>query len=172
MTVDLRQKIRPVPDFPEPGILFRDVTPLLADPAATAFAVAELVRPFAGRGIDAVAGIDARGFIFGALAARELSTPFVPVRKAGKLPYRTFSESYALEYGAGTLEMHTDAIAPGARVLVVDDLIATGGTAAATCALIERASGIVVGCSFVIELEALHGRDALKSHDVHALLRY
>ena len=172
MTVDLRTKIRAVADFPEPGILFRDVTPLLADPEALAFAVAELVRPFAGDGVDAVAGIDARGFIFGALAARELATPFVPIRKAGKLPYRTLSESYELEYGHGTLEMHADAVAPGTRILVVDDLIATGGTACATCALIGRGGGNVVGLSFVIELEALGGRDKLAGHAVHALVGY
>ena len=172
MTVDLRTKIRAVADFPEPGILFRDVTPLLADPEALAFAVAELVRPFAADGVDAVAGIDARGFIFGALAARELATPFVPIRKAGKLPYRTLSESYELEYGHGTLEMHADAVAAGARVLIVDDLIATGGTASATCALIERGGGDVVGLSFVIELEALGGREQLGDHVVHALVGY
>ena len=172
MTVDLRTKIRAVADFPEPGILFRDVTPLLADPEALAFAVAELVRPFADDGVDAVAGIDARGFIFGALAAGELATPFVPIRKAGKLPYRTLSESYELEYGHGTLEMHADAVAPGTRILVVDDLIATGGTACATCALIERGGGNVVGLSFVIELEALAGRNKLAGHAVHALVGY
>ena len=172
MTVDLGSKVRAVPDFPKPGILFRDVTPLLADPQATAFAVRELVRPFADDRIDAVAGIDARGFIFGALAARELSTPFVPIRKAGKLPYRTLAESYALEYGTDTLEMHADAISAGARVLVVDDLIAAGGAAAATCKLVERAGGVVVGCSVVVELEALGGRDALGKHAVHALLTY
>ena len=172
MTVDLRAKIRAVPDFPEPGILFRDVTPLLADPEALAFVGAELVRPFAADRVDAVAGIDARGFVFGALAARELATGFVPIRKGGKLPYRTLSESYELEYGDGTLEMHADAISPGTRVLVVDDLIATGGTAAATCALIERARGDVVGLSFVIELEALGGRDKLAGHVVHAVVGY
>lgn len=172
MTVDLRTKIRAIPDFPRAGILFRDVTPLLADPEALAFAVAELVRPFAGDGVDAVAGIDARGFIFGALAARELGAGLVPVRKAGKLPYRTLSESYELEYGRGTLEMHADAVAPGARVLIVDDLIATGGTIGATCALIERGGGDVVGLSVVIELEALGGRDRLGGRVVHALVRY
>ena len=172
MTLDLRTKIRAIPDFPKAGILFRDVTPLLADPEALAFAVAELVRPFADGRVDAVAGIDARGFIFGALAARELAAGFVPIRKAGKLPYRTLSESYALEYGHGTLEMHADAVATGTRVLIVDDLIATGGTASATCALVERGGGDVVGLSFVIELEALGGRGKLTGRAVHALVGY
>ena len=172
MTLDLRTKIRAVPDFPEPGILFRDVTPLLADPDALAYATAALIRPFAAARIDAVAGIDARGFIFGALAARELGVAFVPIRKAGKLPYRTLSESYALEYGAGKLEMHVDAVGDGAAVLVVDDLIATGGTATATCALIERGGGTIVGCAFLVELEALGGREKLRGHTVHAVLCY
>ena len=172
MTVDLSAKIRAIPDFPEPGIVFRDITPLLADPAAMAFAAAELTRPFAQENVDAVAGIEARGFIFGALVARELSAPFVPIRKAGKLPYRTLSENYALEYGVDTLEMHTDAIARGARVLIVDDLIATGGTAAATCTLIERTGGEVAGCCFVIELDGLDGRKRLVGRRVHSLLRY
>ncbi len=172
MTVDLRARIRAIPDFPEPGIVFRDITPLLADPAALAFAVAELTRPFAEEDVAAVAGIEARGFIFGALVARELSAPFVPIRKAGKLPYRTLSENYALEYGVDTLEMHTDAIAGAARVLVVDDLIATGGTAAATCTLIERTGGEVAGCCFVVELEGLDGRRRLAGRRMHSLLRY
>ena len=172
MTLDLRTKIRAIPDFPKAGILFRDVTPLLADPEALVFAVAELVRPFAGDRVDAVAGIDARGFIFGALAARELTAGFVPIRKAGKLPHRTLSASYELEYGHGTLEMHADAVTTGTRVLIVDDLIATGGTAGAACALIERGGGDVVGLSFVIELETLHGRDKLGGHVVHTLVGY
>ena len=172
MTVELSAKIRAIPDFPEPGIVFRDITPLLADPAALAFAVAGLTRPFAQENVDAVAGIEARGFIFGALVARELSVPFVPIRKAGKLPYRTLSENYALEYGVDTLEMHTDAIARGARVLVVDDLIATGGTAEATCKLIEGVGGEVAGCCFVIELDGLDGRKRLAGRRVHSLLRY
>ena len=135
------------------------------------FAVAGLTRPFAGDNVDAVAGIEARGFIFGALVARELAVPFVPIRKAGKLPYRTLSASYALEYGVDTLEMHTDAIARGARVLVVDDLIATGGTAEATCELIEGVGGEVAGCCFVIELDGLDGRKRLAGRRVHSLLR-
>ena len=122
--------------------------------------------------MNAVAGIEARGFIFGALVARELAVPFVPIRKAGKLPYRTLSASYALEYGVDTLEMHTDAIATDARVLVVDDLIATGGTAEATCKLIERVGGEVAGCCFVIELDGLDGRKRLAGRRVHSLLCY
>ena len=172
MTVDLGARIRAIPDFPKPGIVFRDITPLLGDARALAFAISELTRPFAGERIDAVAGIDARGFIFGALAARELAAAFVPIRKAGKLPYRTLSESYALEYGVGTLEMHADAIAKGARVLVVDDLMATGGTAVAACTLVERAGGEVAGCGFVIELHGLGGRGKLEDRTVHSVLCY
>ena len=137
-----------------------------------AFAVAEVVRPFSGERIDLVAGIDARGFSFGALAARELAVGFVPIRKAGKLPHRTVSEAYVLEYGVGTLEMQVDAVTTGTRVLVVDDLPATGSAAAAACTLIERARGVVVGCGFVIELDGLEGRDQLTGHVVYRLLTY
>lgn len=169
----LEARIRTIPDFPKPGIMYRDVTPLLGDPQALGLAVRRLADPFADRrDLDAVAGVEARGFIFGCLVARELAVPFVPIRKPGKLPYEKVSESYSLEYGVGTLEMHVDAIAPGARVVLVDDLIATGGTAAAGCALIERIEGEVAGCCFVIELDGLGGRERLDGRPVHSVLRY
>ena len=157
---ELESRIRAIPDFPKPGILYRDITPLLGDPEMLDRAARELAAPFAGEDIQAVAGIEARGFIFGCLVARELSASFVPVRKPGKLPYRKISESYTLEYGTGTVEMHVDAVAPESRVLVVDDLVATGGTAAASCTLVERLGGVVAGCAFVIELDGLGGRGA------------
>ena len=168
----LESLIRPIPDFPQPGIVFRDITPLLADPPAMRLAVMRLVEPFLGQPIDMVAGMEARGFIFGALCARELGAGFVPLRKPGKLPHRTESVSYALEYGDNALEVHVDALGHGHRVLLVDDLIATGGTAAASCALIERLGGVVVACAFLIELDGLNGRAALDGHRVHSLLHY
>ena len=169
---ELESRIRSIPDFPKPGILYRDITPLLAAPDALALAARELAAPFAGEGVQAVAGIEARGFIFGCLVARELGAAFVPVRKPGKLPYRRVSESYTLEYGTGTVEMHADAFAPGTRVLVVDDLVATGGTAAASCTLVERLGGEVAGCAFVIALDGLGGRERLADHTVHSLLSF
>ena len=169
---ELESRIRTIPDFPKPGILYRDVTPLLGDPEALALAARRLAAPFAGRSIQAVAGIEARGFVFGCLVARELAAAFVPVRKPGKLPFRKISESYSLEYGTGAVEMHVDAFEPGARVLVVDDLVATGGTAAAGCALVERLRGEVAGCAFVIELDGLGGRARLGGRPVHSLLRF
>ncbi|MCY4451676.1 MAG: adenine phosphoribosyltransferase [Immundisolibacterales bacterium] len=168
----LESLIRAIPDFPKPGILYRDITPLLADPDALAIAVRALAEPFRGREIQGVAGIEARGFIFGCLVARELSASFVPIRKPGKLPYRKVSESYTLEYGVGTIDMHVDALTAGDRVLVVDDLIATGGTAAASCTLVERLGGEVAGCCFVVELVGLEGRARLDGRDVHTLLRF
>ena len=168
----LAAKIRTVPDFPKPGILFRDITPLVGDPAALRLAVHQLVQPFIGEPLDAVAGMEARGFIFGALVAWELGIPFVPLRKPGKLPYEVESETYALEYGDAALEMHIDAIKPGAQVLLVDDLLATGGTAAASAALIEKLEGEVVACCFVIELDELDGRTRLEGYRVHSLLHY
>ena len=170
--LELESRIRTIPDFPKPGILYRDITPLLGDPDALSHAVRELAAPFAGEDIQAVAGIEARGFIFGCLVARELGAAFVPVRKPGKLPWRKVSESYTLEYGTGTVEMHVDALAPGARILVVDDLVATGGTAAASCSLIERLGGEVAGCVFVVELDGLGGRDRLAGRAVHSLLHF
>ena len=169
---ELESRIRAIPDFPKPGILYRDITPLLGSPETLALAVHELAAPFAEGDVHAVAGIEARGFIFGCLVARELAVSFVPIRKPGKLPYRKVSESYSLEYGTGTIEMHVDAFAPGTRVLVVDDLVATGGTAAASCTLVERLRGEVAGCAFVVELDGLGGRARLDGRDVHSLLRF
>ena len=169
---ELESRIRAIPDFPKPGILYRDITPLLSDPEALGLATRELAAPFAGRDIHAVAGIEARGFIFGCLVARELGASFVPVRKPGKLPWRKVSESYTLEYGTGTVELHVDAFARDARVLVVDDLVATGGTASAACTLVERLGGEVAGCAFVIELDGLGGRARLDGRAVHSLLHF
>jgi len=168
----LETLIRPIPNFPKPGIVFRDITPLLANPKAMRLAVHQLLHPFMGEPVDMVAGMEARGFIFGALCAQELGAGFVPLRKPGKLPHLTESMSYALEYGDNALEVHVDALGHGHRVLLVDDLIATGGTAAASCALVERLGGTVVGCAFLIELDALNGRAALGERRVHTLLHY
>ncbi len=168
----LAQRIRAVPDFPEAGVVFRDITPLLADGAALRLAARQLVAPFAGEAIAAVAGAEARGFIFASLAASQLQAGFVPLRKAGKLPRQTLAVRYDLEYGQAELEAHADAIARGERVLVVDDVLATGGTAAASCELIERLGGQVVACAFVIELPALAGRARLAGRRVHTLLSY
>lgn len=168
----LEARIRAIPDFPEPGIVFRDITPLVADPAAMKVAVHRLLDPFIGESIDAVAGMEARGFIFGSLAAWELGVSFVPLRKPGKLPYDVQSRSYDLEYGKAALEMHIDAVEPGDRILLVDDLIATGGTAAASCELVESLGGEIAACAFVIELDALGGRNRLAKHRVHSLLHY
>ena len=168
----LESCIRAIPDFPKPGVVFRDVTPLLGDPAMLRLATDQLVRPFIGERIDAVAGMEARGFIFSALAARELEVGLVPLRKPGKLPREVQSVSYDLEYGSASLEAHTDATGPGGRVLIVDDLIATGGTASASCELVERIGGEVVACAFVIELDPLGGRNRLRGRRVHSLLHY
>ena len=164
--------MREIPDFPKPGILFRDITPLLADAAALRAAATHIAAPFRGKGIERVLGIESRGFILGALAACELDAGFVPVRKAGKLPHAVLGESYALEYGTDRVEMHADGVRQGMRVLIVDDLVATGGTAKASCLLAERAGAVVCGLSFLIELAALGGREQLGSHPVHAVLRY
>lgn len=168
----LQGKIRAIPDFPKPGIVFRDITPLVADPEAMRTAVRELIRPFLGDRVDAVAGMEARGFIFGSLAAWEMRVGFVPLRKPGKLPYQVEREAYQLEYGSAALEIHTDAIAPGTRVLLMDDLIATGGTAGASCQLLERMGAQVIGCAFLIELDELKGRERLSGRRVHSLLHF
>ncbi|MCG8589729.1 MAG: adenine phosphoribosyltransferase [Proteobacteria bacterium] len=169
---DLAPFIRDVPDFPKPGILFRDVTPLLADAAALREAVAAVVEPFRGAGVERVVGIESRGFLFGTPVALALGAGFGLVRKQGKLPYETRQVTYDLEYGSDTVEMHVDAVEPGQRVLLVDDLIATGGTAAASVRLLQDAGAKVVGCAFLIELEALGGRAKLGCDLVHAVLRY
>ncbi len=164
--------VRDVPDFPAAGVVFKDISPLLADPGAFALAVRLLSQPFDAAGVDKVVGIEARGFIFGAPIAQRLGAGFVPMRKAGKLPAATVSESYDLEYGSAAVEVHADAFAPGERVLVVDDVLATGGTAAAAVSLVARAGGEVVGCSFLIELGFLDGRSRLTDHDVTTVLTY
>ena len=168
----LRGCIRDIPDFPKPGILFRDLTPLLANADALRAAVRAIADPFRGDEIDCVLGTEARGFIFGAAVALELGAGFVPARKPGKLPHTTHSASYELEYGTDEVEMHIDGVRPGERVLVVDDLIATGGTAVATVALARQAGGILVGCAFLVELGALEGRKALEVDRIHSVLTY
>jgi len=168
----LSDYIRDVPDFPKPGVLFKDITPLLADPAAFAHTIAELSTHFAGRPIDAIAAAEARGFLFAAPLALALRKPLVPLRKPGKLPYQTHSFKYDLEYGSAELHMHTDAVKPGAKVLLVDDVLATGGTMAAACKLIEKAGGTVVACAFLMELAFLNGRAPLAGYDVFSLVAY
>jgi adenine phosphoribosyltransferase len=172
MNLDLKRYIRDVPDFPVPGILFRDITPLLSDPDALREAVQRMAEPWQGQGIDLVAAMEARGFIFTAPIALELDAGFVPVRKAGKLPWKTRSVEYELEYGKDVLQVHEDAIRPGQRVLVVDDLIATGGTAAAVVDLLGQLGGEVVGAQFLIELGDLNGRERLPNLQVHSVVRY
>jgi len=169
---ELRRLIRDVPDFPKPGILFRDITPLLADPAGLALAVELMAQPFRGRRIDMVVGAESRGFIFGAAVATALSVGFVPVRKPGKLPGKVHRHEYALEYGSDALEIHADALAPGARVVVVDDLLATGGTLAACCQLVRALGAEVEAIVVLIELTACNGRQRLKNERVISLLTY
>lgn len=168
----LKARIRDIPDFPKPGILFKDITPLVKDPASLRLTVHQLLHPFLGQNITAVAGMEARGFIFGSLVAWELGVGFIPLRKPGKLPYDVQSISYDLEYGSAALEVHTDALKPGDKVLLVDDLLATGGTARASCDLIESLGAELVACAFVVELDALEGRKKLEPYVVHSLLRY
>ncbi len=168
----LRDKIRDIPDFPKPGIIFKDITPLVKDPAALRLSVHQLINPFLGRDITAVAGMEARGFIFGSLVAWELNLPFVPLRKPGKLPYDAQSVSYDLEYGSASLEVHNDAVGKNDRVLLVDDLLATGGTAKASCELIEQLGATVEALAFVIELDFLQGREKLSHYQIHSLLHY
>jgi len=170
LTELIRGRVRDVPDYPKPGVLFKDITPLLADHTAFA-AVVDAVVAYYGRGtIDKVAGIEARGFILAAPVAYHFGAGFVPVRKAGKLPAETYAQTYDLEYGSETLELHADAFAPGERVLVVDDVLATGGTARATADLVRQAGGEVAGLSFLMELSFLSGRDKLGDLPVHTLL--
>ena len=170
--MDLKQHIREIPDFPKPGILFRDVTTLLQNPSAFRYAVESMAERFESVEVDVIAGIDARGFIFAAPLALRLDLPFVVVRKKGKLPFETYSQSYDLEYGADSLEIHVDAIQPGHRVLIVDDLLATGGSLSAAAALVERSGGIVAGIIVAIELADLRGRDALATYRTESLVTY
>ncbi|MDD5412131.1 MAG: adenine phosphoribosyltransferase [Methylobacter sp.] len=168
----LRDKIRDIPDFPKPGIIFKDITPLVKDPAALRLSVHQLLQPFLGRNITVVAGMEARGFIFGSLVAWELGLPFVPLRKPGKLPYDVQSVSYDLEYGSATLEAHIDSFDTNDHVLLIDDLLATGGTAKASCELVEKLGAKVEACAFVVELDFLEGRKSLSKYEVHSLLHY
>jgi adenine phosphoribosyltransferase len=170
--MDLTAHIRAVPDFPKPGILFRDITPLLADPAAFAAAIDRLAEPWQDTPIDAVAAVEARGFLFAGPLALKLGVGLIPVRKPGKLPAETISYRYDLEYGSDELEMHCGILKEAARVLIVDDVLATGGTAEACVKLIESAAATVAGCSFLVELEGLGGRERLGSHRTETVLTY
>jgi adenine phosphoribosyltransferase len=170
--VDLRAYIRDIPDFPKPGILFKDITPLLASPEAFSSAVQQMCKHYRGQHLDAVAAAEARGFLLAAPMALDLKLPLVPLRKPGKLPYRTYSLKYELEYGTAELQMHIDCIKPGARVLLVDDLLATGGTLKAGCQLVEKAGGKVVGCAVLVELIFLKGRETLRPFEVFSLIQY
>ncbi|MCJ7544942.1 MAG: adenine phosphoribosyltransferase [Phycisphaerae bacterium] len=169
--MELERFIRDIPDFPKQGIVFKDITPLLADPRALSAAADQLAQPYASLGVAAVAGIESRGFIFGSLVAQRLGAGFVPIRKPGKLPYKTLRESYQLEYGTDAVEIHCDAVAKGQKVLLVDDLLATGGTMSAACKLVRKLGGQIVGVAFVIELCFLHGRDKLKDYPLHVLVQ-
>lgn len=172
MTVDLASRIRDVADFPKPGIQFKDITTLLKDGPSFKAAIDGLLAQIGDRQVDAVVGMESRGFIFGAPVAYALGVGFVPVRKLGKLPADVVSVEYDLEYGSATLEMHKDALAPGARVLVVDDLLATGGTVAGTIELVKQLQGEIVALAFLIELTFLKGRERLAGHDIVTLIRY
>ena len=169
---DLKRIIRDIPDFPQKGILFRDITPLLQDPQAWRTCVDSLTDWCRGKGIEAVAAVEARGYLIGAPLAYNLGVPLIPVRKPGKLPYETVAQKYELEYGSNTLEMHKDAVTAGQKVLVVDDLIATGGSARATAQLIERLGGTVAAFAFLIELTFLNGRDTLTGYEIFSLIKY
>ncbi|GAB4298901.1 MAG: adenine phosphoribosyltransferase [Ignavibacteriaceae bacterium] len=172
MKDDIKKYIRNIKDFPKPGIMFRDITTLLKDPVALNRTFSELYRLSEGRKIDKVAAIESRGFIFGAMLAKELNAGFIPIRKPGKLPAKKISESYQLEYGTDAVEIHADSINKGETVLLHDDLLATGGTALAACKLIEKLGGRVEQISFIIELTFLKGKEKLKDYEVHSLIAY
>ncbi len=169
---NLDQYIRDIPNFPKKGVTYKDITPLLLDPEAMKLAVNLFLKNLGDRKIDKVVGIESRGFFFATLLAEKLEAGFIPVRKPGKLPHNTHTENYELEYGTDTLEIHQDAIQKGEKVLLHDDVLATGGTAAATCKLIERCGGDIVQCSFLVELEFLKGADRLKNYEVASLIKY
>ena len=169
---ELREFIRDVPGFPTEGVVFKDITPLVGDPGALKEAVSRIAEHYRNSRVDRVAAVEARGFIFGAAVAVELGAGFIPLRKPGKLPWKTLAKTYDLEYGTDTIEVHRDAVAPGQRVLLVDDLLATGGTMAAACELVEELGGQVLGCAFVIELAFLRGREKLSGRDVLSLIIY
>jgi len=170
--VNLTNYIRSIPDWPKKGILFRDITPLLADRKAFAAAVEALADKYKAKNIDYVAAVEARGFIFGAAIAARLGAGFVPIRKKGKLPYKTESATYDLEYGTATIEVHIDAVKKSSRVLMVDDLLATGGTIAAACRLIEKIGGKIEGIAFLVELKNLNGREKIKNYDIFAEIAF
>ena len=170
--MELTDYIRDVPDFPKPGIVFKDICPLLADPAAFGETIDRFAAHFADQGVTAIIAAEARGFIFAAPLALRLKAAFVPVRKPGKLPRQTHSFTYDLEYGTDTLHIHTDAVGPGDRVLLVDDLLATGGTISACARMAEQTGAVVAGCAFLIELDFLKGRDKLKDYDIYTLIHY
>jgi len=168
----LDRLIRDVPDFPKPGIVFKDITPLLADAAGLALAIELLAHPFRGERVDLVAGVESRGFIFGTAVAQALAVGFVPMRKPGKLPTDTVKATYELEYGTDSIEVHADAIKPGQNILIVDDLIATGGTLKAGCQLVEQLDGRIVGIAVLVELGFLNGREQVKEYGLTSILRY
>ena len=168
----IKKSIRVVPDFPKKGILFADVTPVLGDPGLLTMAIEQMVTPWVGHRLDKVVGIEARGFIFGTLVANETNRGFVPLRKPGRLPSETYSQTYEMEYGQDTLEMHVDAVQPDDEVLIVDDLLATGGTAEAACKLVELAGGTVIGVCFLVELAFLNGREKLDGYMVESVVVY
>ena len=170
--MDLKAFIRDVPDFPEPGILFRDITPLLRDARAFGYVIDSLYRRFQDVPLDSIVAIESRGFLFGAPLADRMGKPLVPVRKQGKLPSTTLTAEYSLEYGTSTMEIHTDGISKGERVLLIDDLLATGGTLAATARLVETAEGVIGGIGLVIELTELNGRRRLQGYDTFSLVQY
>lgn len=169
---DFKKYIRNIPDFPKPGIIFRDITPLLGDRAALASAIEALANPFRNSRIDIVAAVEARGFIFGSAVAKALNAGFVPIRKKGKLPYQTQSQTYDLEYGQDALEVHTDAIPKDAKVLMIDDLLATGGTMAAACELITSIGGQIEGLTFLVELCFLKGNEKLKGYKINSIVKF
>lgn len=170
--INLKDYIRDIEDFPKPGVLFKDITPLLGNMSASEACLNSLVALVEGEHIDKVVAIESRGFFFGMLLAQKLNAGFVPIRKAGKLPFHTVVEPYSLEYGMDVIEMHEDAIKKGERVLLHDDVLATGGTARAACKLIEKLGGVVVQCNFIIELQFLRGADKLKQYDIRPLITY
>jgi adenine phosphoribosyltransferase len=171
-TLDLREYIRDIPDFPKPGIMFKDITPLLSDPVAFAGSISQFSDHFAGQKISVIAAAEARGFIFGAPLALKLNAGFVPIRKPGKLPYATIAQEYQLEYGKDKLEVHSDALGPGQRVLLIDDVLATGGTMKACHDLVTSTGAFVVACAFLIELSFLGGRAKLAPSDIFSLITY
>ena len=170
--IQLRDFIRDIPDFPKPGIIYKDITPLLQSPEATKMAVVSFLELLGNIEVDKVVGIESRGFFFATLLAEKLNAGFIPIRKPGKLPFKTHSETYSLEYGKDTLEVHIDAIKEGEKILVHDDVLATGGTAAAACKLVEKMGGEIVQCNFLMDLEFLKGREKLKPYEVVSLFTF